>query len=137
MRWRARPFICVWLGYAVFVFRAWEARVCSQSTHRVRPPWVKKLFRRDSKDFGFIWAKENIVSGYEGNQRPDRVRAVCGVTNLLPFGYQRKTDSFRRPVAYTVNSCGSDWRQDVVKSMIGVCLTCSMTASTRWRGVDV
>ena len=94
MRWRAKPFICVWLRYAVFVFRAWEARVCSQSTHR-----VKKMSRRDSSDFGLIWAEENIVSGYEGNQRPDGVRAICGVTNLLPLGYQRKTDSFRRPVA--------------------------------------
>ena len=97
MRWRAKPFICFWLSYAVFVFRAWKST--RQSTHRVRPPRVKKDFRRDSNDFGFIWAEENIVSGYEGNQRPDGVRAICGVTNLLPLGYQRKTDSFRRPVA--------------------------------------
>ena len=53
---------------------------------------LKKMSRRDSSDFGLIWAEENIVSGYEGNQRPDGVRAICGVTNLLPLGYQRKTE---------------------------------------------
>ena len=81
MRWRAKPFICFWLSCTVFVFRAWVPRVCSQSTHRVRPPRVKINFRRDSDDFGFIWAEENIVSGYKGNQPPDRDRAICGVTN--------------------------------------------------------
>ena len=66
--------------------------------HEAHPPWVRKVFRLDSNDFGFIWAGISKMFSYKRNVRYNTV--VCNklTTVWAPTKNCSLADSFLDPM---------------------------------------